>query len=167
MSYPYSQTLLAGLGKRFSCGLLLGSLLLVFSCEKTDPRFASPALTFKTHQEALAARNLELLWSCYSTNYKAGTYDHDYATWSREWQQKSETQIKAELRREIIEERIINDRISYLLFDPSTLSLPQSSPFSYFVHEPEGWKMTTHLDSVFHQELEKAIAKGEFELPDN
>jgi hypothetical protein len=25
--------------------------------------------------------------------------------------------------------------------------------------------MTTHLDTLFHQELEKAIAKGEFSLP--
>jgi hypothetical protein len=147
-------------------GPLLGILVLIPGCEEVDPRFAAPSLTFKTHQEALAARDLELLWSCYSTSYKKST-NSNYSTWAREWQQKSEIWVKAELRREIIDERIINDRIGYLLFDSSTLRSPQTSPFSYFVREPEGWKMTTHLDSVFHRELEQAIARGEFELSEN
>jgi len=151
-----------------SLGLLLCAFFLIAGCEKeADLRFAAPALTFKTHQEALAAKNLELLWSCYSSSYKANSYNNDYTTWSREWQQKEEAWIKAELRREIVEERIINDRISYLLFDTSTLYSPQTSPFSYFVRESEGWKMTTHLDSVFHRELEQAISKGEFKLPND
>lgn len=149
-------------------GFLLSALILVAGCEKeADPRFAAPALTFKTHQEALAAKDLELLWSCYSSTYKANSYNDDYTTWSREWKQKEEAWIKAELRREIVEERIINDRISYLLFDTSTLRSPQTSPFSYFIRESEGWKMTTHLDSVFHRELEQAISKGEFKLPND
>ena len=151
-----------------SLGLLLCAFFLIAGCEKeANPRFAAPALTFKTHQEALAAKDLELLWSCYSSSYKANSYNNDYTTWSREWQQKEEAWIKAELRREIVEERIINDRISYLLFDTSTLYSPQTSPFSYFVRESEGWKMTTHLDSVFHRELEQAISKGEFKLPND
>jgi hypothetical protein len=148
--------------------LLFGALFLSAGCEKeANPRFAAPALTFKTHQEALAAKDLELLWACYSSSYKESSYGNDYATWAREWQQKEDAWIKAELRREIVDERIINDRISYLLFDSSTLNSPQTSPFSYFVREPEGWKMTTHLDSVFHQELEQAIARGEFKLPND
>ena len=162
MSSLSSQCFLASLG------LLLCAFFLIAGCEKeANPRFAAPALTFKTHQEALAAKNLELLWSCYSSTYKANSYNDDYTTWSREWKQKEEAWIKAELRREIVEERIINDRISYLLFDTSTLSSPQTSPFSYFIRESEGWKMTTHLDSVFHRELEQAISKGEFKLPND
>ena len=61
--------------------------------------------------------------------------------------------------------KTINQRIGYLLFDPTTLNSPQASPFFYFIREPEGWKLTTHLDSLFHRELEQAIAKGEFKLP--
>ena len=149
-------------------GLLLSALILLVSgCAETeDTRFASPVITFKTRQEALAARDLELLWSCYSDSYKNSAYGNEFATWTREWQQMSPDVFKTELRREIVDERKINDRIGYLLFDVSTLSSPQSSPFFYFIREDDGWKLTTHLDSVFHQELERAITRGEFELPD-
>ena len=145
--------------------LTIGTLFAVCGCADDDPRFATPFATFKTHQEALAARNLDLLWSCYSESYRASAHDGDFAAWARKWQQMDEGQIEGELRREIAEERIINDKIGYLLFDASTLSSPQASPFSYLVRDPDGWKITTHLDSVFHGELERAIASGEFSLP--
>ena len=140
-------------------------LAVVCGCADDDPRFATPFATFKTHQQALADRDLELLWSCYSESFRASVYRGDYATWAQEWQQKDEQQIEAQLRREIAEERIINERIGYLLFDASTLGSPQESPFSYLIHEPDGWKITTHLDSLFHGELERAIDSGEFSLP--
>jgi hypothetical protein len=53
-----------------------------------------------------------------------------------------------------------------LLFDTSTLGDKRASPFFYFIHEPDGWKITSHLDSTFHQELEQAIERGEYKLPD-
>ena len=166
MRKPHLQAGPTALRAALSLILIVGALVAATGCgEEDDPRFDTPSATFKTHQEALTARNLELLWSCYSDSYKASTYGNDYAAWAREWQQKGEGQIEGDLRLEIADERVINERIGYLLFDASTLSSPQASPFSYLVREPDGWKMTTHLDSVFHGELERAIASGEFSLP--
>lgn len=49
-------------------------------------------------------------------------------------------------------------------FDPSTVEAGHA-PFFYFLHEADGWKITTHLDSLFRLELEGAIDRGEFHLP--
>ena len=143
--------------------------LALSSCasQEVDPRFAEPALTFKLHQQALGDRNLELMWSCYSQSFKEGMFGGDFETWARSWREKETAAVAAELEREIDDERLINERIAYLHFDPSTLHSLQASPFSYFLKEADGWKMTPHLDSAFHQELERAIVDGEFKLPDH
>lgn len=138
-------------------------MLAVVGCGETDLRFVSPAATFETYQQALADRDMELLWSCYSETYKAGLPAGQQG-WTQEWMQKTSAQLAAERRRQIADERLINERIGYLLFDPTTLESKQASPFFYFIREPDGWKLTTHLDSVFHRELERAIDRGEFEL---
>ena len=152
----------------FVLGLL--GLLSIFSCggeNQAEGPFSSPYATFKTRQQALAAKDFDLLWSCLSTNYKTGLYKGDFETWKQEWDQKGDDAIESELRREVADERLINQRIGYLLFDSSTLDSSRASPFFYFIREPEGWKVTTFLDSVFHQELEQAISRGEFLLPHN
>ena len=152
----------------FVLGLLI--LLSLSGCggeDETEGPFSSPYATFKTRQQALAAKDFDLLWSCLSTNYKMGVYKGDFETWKREWSQKGDGAIENELRREVTDERLINQRIGYLLFDTSTLDSSRASPFFYFIREPEGWKVTTFLDSVFHQELEQAISRGKFLLPHN
>jgi hypothetical protein len=143
--------------------IIAGWLLAVAGCGETDPHFISPAATFETYQRALASRDMELLWACYSETFKAGLPE-GHQGWAREWMQKTDAQLAAEQRRQIADERLINERIGYLLFDPTTLESKQASPFFYFIREKGDWKLTTHLDSVFHRELERAIERGEFEL---
>ncbi len=137
--------------------------LLVGCAEKDDRRFDSPAATFHTYQQALEEGDLDLLWSCYSTSYRN---QQVRATWRRQWRENAAEKGKALRRREISREQIINEQIAYLLFDATTLEDQRQSPFFYFIHEKEGWKITTHLDSTFHRELETAIERGEFKLPD-
>ena len=144
--------------------LLLGALAGIAGCHGENPTFSTPAATFKTYKRAIAAGDLDLLWSCLSASYKATVYNDDRAALAQEWKEHPE-QLQSTLRREIAQEKSINEHIGYLLFDPTTLNSPQASPFFYFIREPEGWKLTTHLDSLFHHELEQAIAKGEFKLP--
>jgi hypothetical protein len=143
---------------------LLSLLSVSICCSGEDPAFSTPAATFKTYKRAVAAGDLDLLWSCLSANYRTSVYQDDRAALAREWKEHPE-QLRSALRREITQEKPINARIGYLLFDPTTLNSPQASPFFYFIRETEGWKITTHLDSLFHSELEQAIAKGEFNLP--
>jgi hypothetical protein len=144
---------------------LVAGVLLSPGCGKADPRFVSPAATFKTYKQALAERDMQLLWSCYSQNYKTIAAP-DYSTWINQWEQKTPSQLKAEQDREITDEHLINDKIAYLLFDATTLESRQTSPFFYFIHDADGWKITSHLDSTFQRELEQAIEHGEFKLPD-
>jgi hypothetical protein len=137
--------------------------ILVGCAQESDKRFDSPEATFHTYRQALEEGDLDLLWSCYSQSY------HDQqvrATWRRQWRETAAEKGKALRRREINREQIINEQIAYLLFDASTLENQRQSPFFYFIHEKEGWKITTHLDSTFHRELEAAIERGEFKLPD-
>ena len=73
-------------------------------------------------------------------------------------------------RREIVEEREINKRIAYLLFDIDTgQDESPTPPYFYFLRGNDrdyiGWKITSYLDSTFHQELERAIASGEYSVP--
>lgn len=150
--------------------MLLRSLsclvLLVFvSCGSEDAnlRFANPASTFRTYKKALKNSDFDLLWECFSLSQKGGD---GRQAWIDNWQQKTPDKLKAELRREIAQEQIINERIGYLLFDTSTVSDERASPFFYFIRESDGWKITSHLDSTFHQELELAIERGEYKLPD-
>lgn len=144
--------------------LLLGVLAVIAACSAEDPAFSTPAATFKTYKKAIAAGDLDLLWSCLSISYRSSVYNGDRAALTREWQEHPE-QLRSALQREITQEKPINSRIGYLLFDPTTLNSPQASPFFYFIREVDGWKVTTHLDSLFHRELEQAIANGEFKLP--
>ncbi|MDP6702493.1 MAG: hypothetical protein QGH25_22755 [Candidatus Latescibacteria bacterium] len=141
-------------------------LLLAFSgCgeKETNERFADPASTFRTYKQALEQGDYDLLWECYSLSQKG---DEERQVWLERWRQKPSAEIKARLRREIAQEQIINERIGYLLFDASTLSDERASPFYYFIRETDGWKITSHLDSTFHHELEQAIERGEYKLPD-
>ena len=139
-------------------------LALLYGCasEDTDQRFAHPAQTFQTYKSALENRDFDLLWECFNASQQEGEDRQDFI---ERWQQKTPAEIKAQLRREIAEERIINERIGYLLFDSSTLDDERTSPFFYFLRDSDGWKITSHLDSTFHQELEQAIERGEFKLP--
>ena len=89
------------------------------------------------------------------------------ASWRRQWREMPSEKTTALLRREISKEEVINDQIAYLLFDPTTLENERQSPFFYFIRENGGWKITTHLDSTFHQALERAIEQGEYKLPES
>ena len=139
-------------------------LVLLYGCnsEDIDQRFSYPVQTFQTYKYALENRDFDLLWECFNSSQRG----EDRQGFIERWQQKTPAEIKAQLRREIAEERIINERIGYLLFDSSTLGDERTSPFFYFLHDPSGWKITSHLDSTFHQELEQAIERGEYKLPD-
>ena len=139
------------------------ALLLGCASEDTDQRFSHPVQTFQTYKYALENSDFDLLWECFSSSQMEGEDRRDFV---ERWRQKTPTEIKAQLRREIAEERIINERIGYLLFDSSTLGDERASPFFYFIRDSSGWKITSHLDSTFHQELEQAIERGEYKLPD-
>ena len=139
------------------------ALFLGCTSEDIDQRFSHPAQTFQTYKDALENSDFDLLWECFSSSQMEG---EDRQGFVERWQQKTPAEIKAQLRREIAEERIINERIGYLLFDSSTLGDERTSPFFYFLRDSSGWKITSHLDSTFHQELEQAIERGEYKLPD-
>ena len=140
-------------------------LVILQGCnsEDIDQRFSHPAQTFQTYKYALETRDFDLLWECFNSSQREG---EDRQGFVERWQQKTPVEIKAQLRLEIAEERIINEHIGYLLFDSSTLGDERTSPFFYFFCDSSGWKITSHLDSTFHQELEQAIERGEYKLPD-
>ena len=140
-------------------------LFIFFGChsEEVDQRFSHPAQTFQTYKYALENSDFDLLGECFNSSQMEG---EDRQGFAERWRQKTPAEIKAHLRREIAEERIINERIGYLLFDSSTLDDERTSPFFYFLRDSSGWKITSHLDSTFHQELERAIERGEYKLPD-
>ena len=148
------------------CKSLLYAILIAFSgCDRketSEQRFADPASTFRTYKQALEQGDYDLLWECHSLSQKG---DEERQIWLARWRRKPSAEIKAQLRREISQEQIINERIGYLLFDASTLSDERDSPFFYFIREVGGWKITSHLDSTFHHELERAIERGEYKLP--
>ena len=141
-------------------------LLALVSCEAPDTRFASPAATYRTYQQAVRQGDFELLWSCYSDSYRHSLQGrrHD---WLRDWQRKDGAARQAEASREIAEERVINGRIGYLLFDQTTLLSEHDSPFFYLMRDEAGWKITSHLDPSFQEELERAISLGDLRLPDS
>lgn len=141
-------------------------VLLLWGCgqDKTPTGFTTPAATFKTYRDALAAQNFEKAWTCFSRSYQSQVHEGDFSRWLKAIQQGPE-KSDAVLQREISAEKIINDRIGYLLFDSTTLPSSQVSPFFYFIREGQSWKITSHLDSTFHQELENAIDQGQFKLP--
>ena len=152
--------------KMFYKSMLYVILIAFGGCgdkEIGEQRFADPASTFRTYKQALEQGDYDLLWECYSLSQKG---DEERQAWLERWRQRPSAEIKARLRHEISQEQIINERIGYLLFDASTLSDKRASPFFYFIREGDGWKITSHLDSTFHHELEQAIERGEYKLPD-
>jgi hypothetical protein len=145
----------------FFCSLLL---FLASGCQKTtENAFDSPYATFSSHQTAIGQDNIELIWETFSTFYKN---QQVRSSWRRQWEQMDSIERKALLQREITKEQVINDEIAYLLLDSTTLKNDRESPFVYFVKEKGKWKITTHLDSTFHNSLERAIETGEYMLPD-
>ena len=144
---------------------VLIAVAALHACSRQDARFAEPAATFATYVEAIRQGDMEAVWECYSQGYRQHHYGGDISAWEAEWRTQERQLKRVEVRREISEEQIINAQIGYLLFDPTTLPSQNSSPFFYFIREKQGWKITSHLDSTFHQALERAIAQGEFRLP--
>jgi hypothetical protein len=138
--------------------------LLLLGCADSDLRFSSPAATFQTYGEALASGDAETSWLCLSSGYRHLEYDDDAERWTSHVRRNGVVLSREVGRLEISQEMEINDRLAFLRFDASTVD-PGRGPFYYFLHEPEGWKITTHLDSLFRVELENAIERGEFSLP--
>lgn len=138
--------------------------LLLLSCAEHDLRFASPAATFSTYREALTSGNAQTSWLCLSAGYRQLEFSDDTERWTSHVDLNGVTLSREVRRLEISQEMEINDRLGFLQFDPATVASGQS-PFFYFLHEPEGWKITSHLDSLFRVELETAIERGEFTLP--
>jgi hypothetical protein len=137
---------------------------LLLGCGGGDPRLSTPATTFRTYRNALASGDAATSWSCLSTGYRRLEYDQDPELWAAHLQGDGHDESRVTRRLEISQETLINDRVAFLQFDASTVD-PGHAPFFYFLHEPEGWKITTHLDSLFRVELESAIDHGEFRLP--
>lgn len=146
--------------------IAVGLILLLWGCgqNQNPTEFTTPAATFRTYRDALADQDFEKAWTCFSLSYQSQVHEGDFSRWLDVTQQDSE-KSKSVLRREIVGEKIINDRIGYLLFDSTTLQSPQVSPFFYFIRDGQSWKITSHLDSTFHHELEEAINQGQFKLP--
>ena len=104
---------------------LLGALVL--SCSHPDPRFSSPAATYKTYRQALVDTDYALQWACHSPSYHE-TVEGGQAEWEQSRRQWQAAQIEAETGREIADERLINETIAYLLFDETTVPDPSASP---------------------------------------
>lgn len=139
-------------------------LFLFGGCNSNSQKsFESPYATFVTHQTAIDNGNIDVLWNTYSKSFQN---QQIRSTWRREWEEINANEQKALLRREITKEKVINDKIAYLLLDSTTLKNERESPFVYFVNESGNWKITTHLDSTFHKFLEQAIENGDYKLPD-
>lgn len=144
--------------------LRLAALAFLLACAGEDPRLLSPASTFATYRDALAAGDVETSWACLSEGHRRLVYDDDVERWGDHLATEGRALARAVRRLEITAEREINERLAFLQFDETTVSAGQT-PFYYYVREPEGWKITTHLDSLFRRELEAAIEAGQFRLP--
>lgn len=131
-----------------------------------DIKYASPASTYKTYRRAIDANEANSAWDCLAVTYQSSSFGGELKQWKEQWPQK-QLALQDDLSgREIIEEREINNRIAYLLFDISGTKRERSTPpYFYFLREKNGWKITSYLDSTFHQELERAIEKGEYSVP--
>ena len=142
----------------------LGLTLLLACGEGPDSRFASPASTFRTYREALSQGDGDTAWSCLSRSHRERDLAGDRAAWRTSIAGEAGRKLAREVaRREIAEERRINERVAYLQFDRSTVPEGEG-PFYYFLRDPDGWKITIHTDSLFRAELEAAIESGQFRL---
>lgn len=144
-------------------GLL--ALLVYAACADDDPRYASPLATYETYVQGVLAQDTLAVWDCLSHSMRESEYGSDYVNWQKQWTVEVVELTRAARRRQIAEEGSINDRIAFLRFDPTTLASSRVTPFFYFIHDSDGWKITSYLDSTFHTELERAIAEGEFTIP--
>lgn len=145
--------------------LSLALLLWLPGCTSDDPRYESPLATYQTYVHSVLSEDPRAVWECFSLSYRDREHSADFAHWQERWNAQAAELTRAARRREIAEEGPISDRIAFLRFDATTLSSPRVSPFFYFIHDQDGWKITSYLDSTFHAELERAIAEGEFSLP--
>ena len=164
------RLLFLGHGRRrapIAGGVIPTALLwgILASCGEVGPiEYASPGNTYETYVNRLLADDTAGIWQCYSEPFRLAKYQADFKAFEAEHQQTA-TQLKHQARRrEIIEERIIGDRIGFVRFDATTLPDPRTSHFFYFILETDGWKVTSYLDSTFHAELEQAIERGDFDL---
>lgn len=148
---------------RLALGVAIVALLL--SCGGDDDvRFATPAATFTTYREALNDGDDVGSWACLSAGFRQIEFHNEVDRWSEHLIRSGPALKRQVMRLEINQETEINQRLGFLQFDPSTVSQGQG-PFYYFLRESGGWKITTHLDSLFRVELEAAIERGEFTLP--
>lgn len=148
--------------------LLLTAYLSLTVCDRptNDPRFATPATTYRIYQQAVAGNDIEVAWDCLADSYRETRFEGDLKQWRERWSEHRILLQRDLDGREIIEEREINARIAYLLFDiDESLGSKPTPPYYYFLHQREGWRITSYLDSTFHQELEQAIENGEYSVP--
>lgn len=138
--------------------LFLAALLA--ACSEQDPRFLTPASTFSTYRSAVLANDAATAWSCLSQGHQAdvGGLD-DFAARLRD--SRFVTQVR---RLQMQDERVINQQLAFVQFDSTTVGAG-TSPFFYYLWEADGWKITTHTDSLFRARLEAALDSGEFTLP--
>ena len=146
--------------------------LLVGACEDSpdDRRYSTPAATYKTYRQAVEQNDAVSAWDCLAASYRKADFEGDLERWKDNWPEQRRALEKDLARREIVEEREINNRIAYLLFDVETgKGESPTSPYFYFLRDDDlhnkGWKITSYLDSTFHKELERAIASGEYSVP--
>ena len=163
LAHQFCARSLRSMVTRISRTLIVVTALL--ACSRQDMRFVDPAATYATYFRGIRQGDVRAVWECYSQGYRDQHFGGDFSAWEVEWHAHERQYRRVEIRREIAEERIINEQVGYLLFDSTTLPFEDSSPFFYFIREEEGWKITSHLDSTFHQALERAIEQGEFQLP--
>lgn len=144
---------------RWTAALVVAGLA---ACGGAD--YDTPASTLRTYQDAIRAGNAPGGWACFSRGYQAQT-PGGYAEWQKDWSQRPAAARDLEAGRRIALEKVINQRVAFILLQTENLPPRPGGPFVYFVREAEGWKMTSHMDTTFHHELEAAIARGEFRLP--
>ena len=156
----------------FRTAIVASLCLPAISCEDSpdDRRYSTPAATYKTYRQAVGNNDPEAAWNCLATSYRNADFEGDLLRWKENWPETHRSQEMDLDRREIVEEREINKRIAYLLFDIDTgKDGSPTPPYFYFLRENDqdnnGWKITSYLDSTFHQELERAIASGEYSVP--
>jgi hypothetical protein len=134
----------------------------VFACGGAD--YGTPASTLRTYQDAVRSNDPQASWACFSRGYQAQA-PGGYLAWQKDWGQRPAAARELEGGRTVALERVINEKVAFILLQTENLPPRPGGPFVYFVREADGWKMTSHMDTTFHHELETAIARGEFRLP--
>jgi hypothetical protein len=138
--------------------------LLLWGCSDDAQPYQSLAGTYRTYSQAVVDDEPERVWACFSRGYREHSWDNDLDKWLAEWSRQRPGRLQSVHRLQIAQERIINHTLGFLQFDETTLAAGES-PFFYFYRDPDGWKVTSHLDPLFRQALEEAVAEGEYSLP--